>query len=531
MSSGREESDFNKEEAEAKSIELERKLSHSYYLLQYIIEHDHSIAVLDRSLRYMYVSKRFLSDYKVTETEILGKNHYEVFPTLPEKWKEAHRKALSGEVVSSDEDSFVNINGNYEWVKWECRPWYEADQSIGGIILYTETITKYKEAEIELTNAKERAEESNRLKTAFLQNISHEVRTPLNSIVGFAELLADPSQSIQKRNSFSKIISANSQKLIRIISDVIEISQIQSKQLKVVMSEFDIVSLLYKVADTFRELTQLKGIDFIIDQKINVEEANIVSDKGKIEKIFFHLIDNAVKFTKRGTIKIETFIEGQDFHFAIYDTGIGIEREKQEIIFDPFRQLETGLSRNYGGTGLGLTIVKAFTESLKGNLTLKSEENSGTSILINVPVSLESIEKPESKKQKTGKEETNTILIAEDEYSNFKYLYEVLHSEKLEIIHANNGKEAVDICRRNDDIKMILMDLKMPVMDGTTAAKQIKEFREELPIIAQTAYIPDEEKIKKVFDDLIAKPIRRSDLLQMISRYISIPDLVSDSQH
>lgn len=641
-------------------------LSQAHGLLQEVIENDPSaIALLDREMRYLFVSKRFLADYNVKQTDILGKRHYDVFPELPEFWKEVHQRALSGEVVRAEEDSFQRTDGSTTWVRWECRPWYDEDGEIGGIILYTEVITKQKEIELELRKAKEeaeeseksmsnvlnklneaqhiakigswdwhiqtdkiwwsdelyeifevdpasytpsfesygkfvhpddvkeynkealnslktgesldfqmrvitqkgnlkyckstavvhldekghaltmrgtfsditehvrilselnaakeKAEESDRLKTAFLQNMSHEVRTPLNSIVGFSELLSEPGQSLQKIKSFSKIISSNSNKLIGIVSDMIEISQIQSKQVRIVFSRFDVVPLLYKVSDPFREITQLKEVDFYISQDIPAEKAIIESDKGKVEKIFYHLIDNAVKFTHKGSIKAEMSIDNNNLLFSITDSGIGIAENQLKIIFDPFRQLETGLSRSYGGTGLGLTIVKAYVDALQGTISLTSEVNKGTTFKVSLPVRINNTGKIISGKQEgANTDPVNTILIAEDEYSNFKYLYEVLHSDKVVILHANNGKEAIDICRKSDDIKMILMDIKMPVMDGTSAAKQIKEFRPFLPIIAQTAYVPEEDKINSVFDDLIAKPINKNDLKLKMSKYISV---------
>jgi PAS domain S-box-containing protein len=647
------------------SVTNDFHLSQAHGLLQEVIENDPSaIALLDKELRYLFVSNRFLVDYNVKQKDILGKRHYDVFPELPESWKEVHQRALSGEVVRAEEDSFQRSDGSTTWVRWECRPWYDEDGEIGGIILYTEVITKQKEIEIELRKAKEeaeeseksmanvlnklneaqhiakigswdwniqtdkiwwsdelfeifevdpasytpsfesygkfvhpedlyeynkealnslktgephdfqmriitqkgnlkyckstavvhldekghplsmrgtfsditehvrilselnaakeKAEESDRLKTAFLQNMSHEVRTPLNSIVGFSELLSEPGQSLQKIKSFSKIISSNSNKLIGIVSDMIEISQIQSKQVRIVFSKFDVVPLLYKVSDPFREITQLKEVDFFISQDIPAEEAVIESDKGKVEKIFYHLIDNAVKFTHKGFIKAEMSINNNNLLFSITDSGIGIAEDQQKIIFDPFRQLETGLSRSYGGTGLGLTIVKAYVDALHGTISLNSEVNKGTTFKVSLPVMVNPGKIISDKQDGATTDPVNTILIAEDEYSNFKYLYEVLHSDKVVILHANNGKEAIDICRKSDDIKMILMDIKMPVMDGTSAAKQIKEFRPSLPIIAQTAYVPEEDKINSVFDDLIAKPINKNDLKQKMSKYISV---------
>lgn len=514
-----------------------------YRLLQYIIENDRSaIALLNRELRYIYVSKRFLVDYKIKEKDILGKLHYDVFPDIPEFWKEVHQRALKGEIMSSDEDMYARADGTIEWVRWTCHPWYEFNGSVGGIILYTEVITRQKESEMELINAKEKAEkneklmsdimnelhaakekaeESDRLKTAFLQNMSHEVRTPLNSIVGFSQLLSEPGLPLQKIKSFSKIITANSNRLIGIISDVIEISRIHSKQVEMVITRFDIAQSFNKIVDSFREIVQLKDVEFITDLNIPLERSHIVSDQGKLEKIFFHLIDNAVKFTYRGTIRILAEVRDESLSFKVSDTGIGIAGNKQNIIFDPFRQIETGLNRNSGGTGLGLTIVKAYVDALKGTISLNSEINMGTVIEIKIPLPAGSVKKTSSVRETGEINPSGKLLIAEDEYSNFQFLYEVLHPEGIEILHANNGREAVEICRDSEDIKMVLMDLKMPVMDGTSAAKQIRKFRPELPIVAQTAYIPETENMD-VFDDLITKPVNMQDLKDKVNHYLGV---------
>jgi PAS domain S-box-containing protein len=499
--------------------DLEKKLRHSHHLLQYIIEHDFTaIAVLNTELRYIYVSRNFLSDYNVTEKEILGKRHYEVFPDLPDAWKEVHQRALEGETLSSDEDHFPRADGSSVWVRWVCKPWCGPDGSTEGIILYTEVITKKKEIELELIKAKERAEESDRLKTAFLHNISHEVRTPLNSIVGFSELIAEPGQSIEKVKSYSKIIAANSHKLIDIISDVIDISQIQSGRINLVLSKLEIVSLLNKVAGDFRELIQLSEVSFLVHLNIPKEKSVIVSDKRKIEKIIFHLLDNAVKFTKSGSIKVISHVRENHLYITVTDTGIGIDPDDQPKIFDPFWQMETSMNREFGGTGIGLTVVKAYANALGGSVSFTSVLNKGTTINVTIPVQTDAPEAHDDVEKKDA-EQISTILIAEDEFNNFRYLYEVLHSDKVKILHANNGSEAVDICRTGDNIDMILMDLKMPVMDGTTAARQIRKIRPDVPIIAQTAYIPNEES-NPVFDDLILKPIDRIELEEKVRRYI-----------
>lgn len=653
---------------------LQEKLSHSYRLMKYIIENDRSsIAVLDSNLKYIYVSKRFLNDYNVKEKDILGKHHYEVFPDLPELWHEVHRRSLAGEVLSSDEDPYEKADGTIEWVRWECRPWFELDNSIGGIILYTEVITRQKETELELirekeraeesesyktdilsklneaqhiakigswdwslqTNkvwwsdelynifevdpasytpslegnakfvhpddniayheaasnaittggdldyqlriitssgttkyckstvkvflgndgkpsrmsgtfsditpqiiiqnelilAKEKAEESDRLKTAFLQNMSHEVRTPLNSIVGFSQLIAQPGQSQQNLQTYSAIITENSDKLIGIITDVIEIARIHANQMKYVSGRFNIVQVINRLVSGFTGRAERKNISLSLNTEIPPENSVIVTDKAKVEKIFSHLIDNALKFTQKGSVEIFSSINSGNLVFTVKDTGIGIAEDQQKLIFEPFRQIESGLNRDFGGNGLGLAIVKAFVNTLHGSISLNSELNSGTEIRVSFPVDIlksgneqRSVSDGKVGPESDSKENVNTILIAEDEDSNYEYLYELLHSDKVEILHANNGKEAVELCRKKEEISMILMDIKMPVMDGASATKQIKEIRPDIPVIAQTAYVEESEKDEymNVFDDLISKPINKNDLKQKVKKYINI---------
>ena len=520
---------------------MQEKLSQAYRLLQYVIENDRSaIALLNRDLRYIYVSKRFISVYKVMEKDVLGKLHYDIFPDVSDSWKEVYKRALNGEVICSDEDSFERKDGTRDLLRWECRPWYEVNGSVGGIILYTDVICPQKESDLELIKEKEKAvatqkdialmltelkatkakaEESDLLKTSFLQNMSHEVRTPLNSIVGFSQLLSEPGLPLQKIKSYSKIISTNSTRLIGIISDVIEVSRIHSGQAELTFTKFDVVSLINRVVDSTREILQLKEVDLMLDQNISGDHSVIISDSGKMEKIFSHLIDNAVKFTHNGSIRIKTEIKNEKLQFSVYDTGIGIAQGMLKIIFDPFRQLETGLNRKYGGTGLGLTIVRAYVDTMKGTLLLKSKLGKGTNIDVSLPISMESKQLSDNKPDALT--DHIKILIAEDEYSNFQYLYEVLHPEGFEILHAHNGQEAIEMCRKIDDIKLVLMDLKMPVLDGASAAKQIRKFRPDLPIIVQTAYFPEPDKMK-VFDDLISKPVRMNDLKEKVNHYLIV---------
>lgn len=499
---------------------LERKLSHSYQLLQYIIEHDlTAIAVLDRELRYIYVSRRFLSDYNVTEKDILGRTHYEVFPDLPDSWKEVHKRALNGETIMADDDNYPRSDGKIVWVKWVCKPWYGLSDTIEGIILYTEVITKAKEAEQELKKAKEKAEESDKLKTAFLQNISHEVRTPLNSIIGFSDLISQIETDNPNVKRYSEIITENSTKLISIISDVIDISQIQSGHVDVYFSKFELSQLFNEVVNEFRDKIKSSEVSLSVDQNYN-GSLLIETDKRKVRKILFHLLDNAIKFTKNGSIKLVYHVDNSRLNFTVADTGIGISEDNQKKLFVPFWQNETGINRNYGGMGIGLAVTRAYVNLLGGSISLTSQPDKGTTIDVMLPIQVKTMDNTQ-KSNRNDKGEVSTILIAEDESSNYNYLYEVLHSDKVEIIHANNGYEAVDICKSNNDIDMVLMDIRMPVMDGTSAAVQIREIKPDMPIIAQTAFIPDDNS-KSVFDELITKPVNKTELEAKVRKYIEV---------
>ncbi len=382
-----------------------------------------------------------------------------------------------------------------------------------------------REANVELYNAKEKAEESDLLKSTFLQNMSHEVRTPLNSIVGFSKLITKPNQSQEKLSRFSDTILSNSEKLIGIITDVIEISQIQANQIKVKFYEFDVILFITKITDSFKAKAKEKNIELLLKFDIPLNQYFIVSDKDKLERIIIHLIDNAIKFTLKGSIEISCIIiDSQDLtsvQISVSDTGIGISSEMQKIIFEPFRQIETGITRNFGGNGLGLSIIKGYLELLNGSISLKSELNKGSAFTISIPIKkliMDHHQNAINKKQYSA----NTILIAEDEYSNYQYLLELLGEEDLKILYAANGLQALQFCRDNSAIDLILMDIKMPIMDGHQAAKQIKLLRPDLPIIVQTAYALENEKEQfiNVFDDYITKPIDEEILKQKLMKYI-----------
>ncbi len=383
---------------------------------------------------------------------------------------------------------------------------------------------EYKQINEELLIAKQKAEESVRLKTSFLQNISHEVRTPMNSILGFSQLLTRPNLSQEKILSFNEKISTSCENLLNIITDIIEISQLETSVVNVAKEEFNVIELLNDSIDLIKNRHKAKSLDFIFSINTNLKELYIKNDKYKISKILFHLLDNAAKFTHTGSVKLDCNISDNYLIIKVIDTGIGINETEQNIIFEPFRQVELGTTRKYGGNGVGLSIVKKYVDILDGTLSLLSKPDTGSTFAIQIPNHSKCkfvVNKSIPLKKMNLK--NHVILIVEDEEINFQYLKVLLEDTEATVIRAVNGQQAVDICESAEKINIILMDIKMPILDGYEATKIIKRLRPNLPIIAQTAYALENERTQFLtsgFNDYITKPIYEENFFKILTKYI-----------
>ncbi|MFN8257028.1 MAG: ATP-binding protein [Bacteroidales bacterium] len=386
-----------------------------------------------------------------------------------------------------------------------------------------ENNTRIQKINQDLQLAKEKSEESDRLKSDFLQNMSHEVRTPLNSIAGFSQLLCKVNLPYDKIKKYAELILASTRNLTDIIDDVIEISQIQSKTSVLNYTEFDFIASFQQIVEKYKVRSAQKNIDFIVTITNSEDLKTILSDKAKIIKIINHVLDNAVKFTVNGFVKVQLTIQENEIIFEVMDTGIGISEDKQKVIFEPFRQIESGICRNYGGNGLGLTLTKSYLEMLGGTIELISEPQKGTFIKIFIPFKQVDLQQQTFPTPSRPTKLSNLkILIVEDDHANFTYLEELLSETGALIMHASDGQKAIDICRETADLGLVLMDIKTPILDGYSATKLIKEFRPQLPIIAQTAYTQINEienPMKSSFDGYLFKPIVKKDLLQVINKY------------
>jgi PAS domain S-box-containing protein len=384
-------------------------------------------------------------------------------------------------------------------------------------------ITERQKFVTDIEAARIKAEESDRLKSAFLQNMSHEIRTPMNAILGFSQMLDRDDLTSEKRKDFISIIVSNSNQLLSIVENILTISALETNQEAEHIEAICINDVLVDLLTIFKTKATSKNLQIYSKLNLNNDEAIIYTDKTKLTQILSNLITNALKFTNKGYIEFGYILVGNEdeqmLQFYVKDSGIGIELEMQEKIFERFVQVEIGLTREYGGTGLGLSISKAFVELLGGKFWLNSEPGVGSTFYFTIPYNM--VFKNTGIIQ-TNRKDKPTILVAEDEAFNYLFIEEILFGQNINLIHAKDGNETITICKTNTNIDLVLMDIKMPGIDGHQAAILIKAFRPELPIIAQSAYAlgHEIEKYSGIFDDYITKPINEEVFIKKILRFI-----------
>jgi signal transduction histidine kinase len=382
---------------------------------------------------------------------------------------------------------------------------------------------------IELLLAKDHAEESDRLKTAFLQNMSHEIRTPMNAIMGFSTLLVKQYNNKPKLEKFSEIINQRCNDLLDIINDILDIAKIESGQLPINTEECKLDELFAELTSFFTEHQKRidkQHIKFSMQAFCVPDENTIDIDKVKLKQIFINLIGNAFKFTDSGSIEGGCkYLRGQ-LMFYVSDTGIGIPKDKQEAVFERFTQLNQGTSRNIGGTGLGLSIVKGLVVLLGGTIALRSEQDKGSTFSFTIPYKTlqPRLHTPIASEEVHEYCFCNkTILIVEDDLYNAEFLKEILTSIGVNVLHTVYDKEAIHITQ-TQPLDLILMDIRLPDMDGYDVTRQIKLQKPKMKIIAQTAYASHDERKKAIHagcNDYISKPTNQELLLTMISKQLS----------
>ncbi len=379
----------------------------------------------------------------------------------------------------------------------------------------------------ELQKAKETAEESDRLKTAFLANMSHEIRTPMNGILGFTELLKDPALSNEERDGYIDIINQSGQRMLSTVNDIIEISKIEAGLITLTSNEVDINKILDDLISFFQPEAVKKGTRIYVDKWADEKETIRITDKYKFESILSNLIKNAIKYTSHGEIKTGYYQRDKGIVFCIRDTGEGISESRQKAIFDRFVQADIEDRKAKGGSGLGLSIAKAYADALGGDLWLEySAPGKGTEFCFRLSPDMQL----RSRKLKTDKEQEKrdevlkalTVLVVEDDEISYQYLEKRLKQMTSDILWAKDGQEAVRMVKENPGINLVLMDYLMPNMDGFEATRQIKAFKKEIIIVAQTALALASEKeeiMASGCDDYLSKPVSLAALKHVILKY------------
>lgn len=385
----------------------------------------------------------------------------------------------------------------------------------------------------ELAKAKKKAEESDKLKSAFLANMSHEIRTPMNAILGFGELLKNPSLSQIKKENYINIIQSKGNQLLHLINDIIDFSRIEANYVTINPQPIHLNQLFDELMLTYQRVLNIekktKDLKLSFHPGLDNNKSNILADGNRLKQVLSNLLDNAVKFTVKGEIQAGyELIENNKLQFYVKDTGIGIPAEKQSVIFERFRQACDNENNFYGGTGLGLSIVKSLVELAGGEIWLKSEPSHGSEFYFTLPFRHVTIGNGSDKIFQLGNAEINwtgkIILLAEDDDDNYYFLEELLIDTGATLIRARDGKETLDIALSNIEIDLILMDIKMPLLNGFEAAKRIKLVKKDLPIIAQTASAMEEDRNKAIAancNDFIPKPIEKDKLFLLMSKYLS----------
>jgi PAS domain S-box-containing protein len=488
----------------------------------------------DRNQRFVLANKTFAKAYDKQVGEIEGKMQSEIHPVTAEvdKFNRDDRLLLDQKSKRIEtEEIFTLYNGERRFlrtVKVPLNPEAEKGIALLGVAM---DITDAKEHEIEMKKAKERAEESDRLKTAFLANMSHEIRTPMNAIIGFSELLNDPQITDSTRREFVNLIGENSKVLLNLIEDIIDVAKIEAQQVKIVQTTCQVNSILDELKDLYEKQLRKyphKNIRINLAKAIDDEGFLIVTDPLRLRQVLNNMIGNAIKFTDQGEVSFGySFSDDHTLQFYVRDTGIGLADEKKTLIFERFRQVEESSTKEYGGTGLGLTISKRLVEMLGGSIWVDSKLNEGSTFYFTIPfkpvkerLETKLFNRQSDKQNWSGK----TVLVAEDEASNFELIKATLQRTQVRIIRAMNGQEAVDLCMNGkQSIDLILMDIRMPVMNGYEATRRIKKADKTIPVISLTAYAMSDDREKSFragCDEYVSKPFNPADLLEKMSRFL-----------
>ncbi|MBN1596717.1 MAG: response regulator [Bacteroidales bacterium] len=481
----------------------------------------------NKIVNFNLAASRLFTDIKIAGTLYYNKEQAsEALQIVEDKLNELVKS--NNELLKFE--TYINTNVGERYFQVLLKKMLDVSEKFKGTIIMLDDLTNRIETEKHLQIAKVKAEEADRLKTAFLANMSHEIRTPMNAIIGFTELLISSSYNKKERKDYLNLIRKSSADLLNIIEDIIDVAKIESKQIRIkykICNPFDILQDLQAVYyETLRRYGTNDDVELII--KVKQEERNITlyTDCERLKQVMTNLLNNAAKFTSKGFIEFGYKVVNQaNIFFFVRDTGRGVPPGMKDKIFDRFVQVEKHNDTNCGGAGLGLAICKNIINLMGGKIWVESEEGKGSVFYFQLPIR----EVPNEIRNKVGqlKESENAIidlsdkvlLVAEDDNINYIYLNEILKKTGAKILWAKNGLEAINLVESEEHIDLILMDIKMPEVDGLEASRYISGIKPEIPIIAQTALAVDGDKSKCLSagcSAYITKPIESKNLFLLI---------------
>ena len=499
---------------------------HQLHKLSVVVEQSPAIVVItDPDGNIEYVNPMFVEVTGYSAEEARGQNPRILKSGLMSKkvYEELWQTILSGGVWSGELQN-KKKNGEFYWDQAVISAIRNKENVITNFVAVKVDITEQKKIFAELTAAKEKAEESDRLKSAFLANISHEIRTPMNGILGFAQLLKEPHLTGEEETEYIDLIQKSGERMLNLINNLINISRIEAGETMLQQSETPVNELMRDLYAFFKPEIDKKGLRLNLKTGLPDNDSVIETDSGKLIQILTNLIQNALKFTSSGEIDFGYNRSNSTLEFYVIDTGIGIAADMKEKIFDRFHQVDNTLTRTQEGSGLGLSISQAYVEMLGGTIRIESREGWGSEFYFTLPY------RPTFLQQKPIPSPVNqkpiitapfiTILIAEDDAVSRLLLKKNLTDENINTLFAVNGKEAVEMVQQHQEINIVLMDIRMPVMNGFDTTRVIKELRPDLPVIVQTAFTSKDEKDKSHeagCDGYITKPINKVELLELIT--------------
>jgi PAS domain S-box-containing protein len=481
-----------------------------------------AIFITNQQGKYIYTNKAVSNMLGYTSEEMKSKTIADI--STPDRIKEYFEflEQILNEDKGFTEIELIKKDGNH--ISTDLNAVVLPDGTIYGSC---RDITERKQAESELIKAKEKAEESDRLKSAFLTNMSHEIRTPMNGILGFTELLREPNLTSDEQQDYIQIIQISGARMLNTINNIVDISKIESGLTKINITETNLNEKIEFTYKFFKPEAESKGLQLLFKNGLPSKDVLIKTDNEKVYAILTNLVKNAIKFTYDGSIEFGYEKKGEYLEFFVKDSGVGIPEKQQKLIFERFRQGNESHNRSFEGSGLGLSIAKSYVEMLGGEIWVESEEGKYTTFYFTIPYIVESegintFENGGFVQHKDVEHKRLKILIVEDDEVSYSHLSTIIQKISYEVLHVITGVQAIEICRNTPDIDVVLMDIRMPKMDGNEATRQIRQFNKDVIIIAQTAYGFSSDKQKTIeagCNDYISKPINKTQLYDLIKKH------------